>query len=106
MRLGVDSPEEGVLPVKRATPTPNKPGKLDVDGDGVIETGVGGADDLFKDECLGGDGGRVDEWCVDLVRRRDTEAVAVDVPEDATGIGERGMKAGAFSRSGFLSSGA
>jgi hypothetical protein len=41
---------------------------------------------------------------VDLVKRRDTEAVAVEVLDDAVGGGVRGKKAGAFSRCGVATS--
>lgn len=84
-----------MLPVIRATPAPKNVG---LEGECVVVIGVGGAEDRFNDECLGGDGGRVEEWCVALVKRRDTDAVAVDVPDDATGGGVRGKKAGAFRR--------
>lgn len=42
---------------------------------------MGGVDLDFMDECLGGDGGRVDDECLPLVNKRETEAVAVDVPD-------------------------
>lgn len=91
-----------MLPVIRATPAPKN---VEAEGEGVVAVvGVGGAEDRFIDECLGGEGGRVEEWWVDLVRRRDTDAVAVDVPDDATGAGVRGKKAGAFSRFGTTGS--
>jgi len=89
-----------VLPVIRATPAPKN---VEADGE-VAVVGVGGAEDRFIDECLGGDGGRVEEWWVDFVRRRDTDAVAVDVPDDAIGGGVRGKKAGGFNRFGTTGS--
>ena len=80
---------------------------LEDEGEGVLIVGVAGAELRFSEECLGGDGGRVEEWCVGFVRSRDIEAVAVDVPNDATGGGERGRNVGRFKRSGvavFLAS--
>jgi hypothetical protein len=60
IRFGVERPDDGVLPVIRATPLMINP---EVEGDeGEVVVGVGGAEGLFKDECRGGDGGRVDEW--------------------------------------------
>jgi len=82
--LGVERPEELTLPVIR---TPKNP---EVEADGAISGGVGDADECFNDECLGGEGGRVEEWCMDFVSRWDTDAVAVDVLDDAAGGGERG----------------
>lgn len=92
IRFGVDRPELGVLPPK--TLTPKKSGTLSVvgDGDGVT------AGDCFIAECLGGEGGRVDEECWPLVKRRETDAVAVEVPSSATGAGVRGWKAGGRRR--------
>lgn len=55
-------------------------------GEGAAGEGV--AEGCLSDECRGGDGGRVDDVCVGLVNRRETEAVAVDVPAAASGGGE------------------
>jgi len=46
--------------------------------------------ECFIADCLGGDGARVEDECVPLVKSRDIEAVAVDVPASATGAGVRG----------------
>lgn len=88
IRLGVDRPELGVLPPPK---TDNMSGMLSTVGDGegfalLVR---------FIEECLGGEGGRVDEECVPLVKRRDMEAVAVEVAASATGAGVRGKNAGA-----------
>jgi hypothetical protein len=48
-----------VLPVIRATPALKNPGEV---GEGVAVVGVENPEDRFKDECRGGDGGRVEEW--------------------------------------------
>jgi hypothetical protein len=100
MRLGVETPEEGLLPIMRATPAPKISGMLEEEGEGDRKVGVAGAELRFNEECLGGDGARVEEWCVGFVRSLDIEAVAVDVPDEAAGGGERGRKAGGFNRSG------
>ena len=71
---------------------------------GEVAVGVEGAEGRFIDECRGGEGARVDEWWVALVKRRDTEAVAVDVANDAIGGGVRGKKAGGFNRCGTAGS--
>jgi len=77
IRFGVDTPDDDALPITLATPFPNASDRLIVLGDG---NGVGGTERTFNDECAGGDGGRVDiEWRP-LVKSRDIEAVAVDVP--------------------------
>lgn len=60
-------------------------------GDGA---GVGGSERTFREECVGGEGGRVEDECLPFVKRRDTEAVAVDVPEIGAGAGVTGMKLG------------
>lgn len=58
MRFGVERPDEGALPITRATPAPKK---LEVDVLGVKSVGVGGAEFRLSEECFGGEGGRVDE---------------------------------------------
>lgn len=63
IRFGVERPDEVALPKARATPTPNRSGMLSVVGEG---TGVVDAE-RFIEECLGGDGGRVEEEWVALV---------------------------------------
>ena len=45
-------------------------------------SGDEGRDRCFMDDCRGGDGGLVDDEWVGFVKRRDTDAVAVDVPDD------------------------
>ena len=104
--LGVDMPELEVLPPPRTLTTTS--GKLR----GVfklelelewVEVGVGGTEDegveesgeRFMADCRGGEGGRVEDECVPLVNRREIDAVAVDVPDSATGAGVRGKKGGA-----------
>lgn len=81
------------------------------EGDGVCEgvrvVGVGGADRPFMADCRGGEGGRVeDEWRL-FVKRRETEAVAVEVPcvgaerggDSSEGrTGDFGRITGCFSR--------
>lgn len=92
IRLGVDRPELGVLlPPRKTELTPNMSGKLSTVGDGEGFALLA----RFIEECLGGDGGRVDEECVPLVKRREMEAVAVEVAASATGAGVRGKNAGA-----------
>lgn len=91
MRLGVDKPEGGLLPRTLATPFPNISERLPVLGD---ERGVEGTEGTFKEECVGGEGGRVEDECLPLVKRRDIEAVAVDVPATGAGTGVTGMKLG------------
>lgn len=56
--------------------------------------------EYFIAETRGGDGGRVDEECLDFVKSRETDAVAVDVPASATGAGVRGRKTGRRGRGG------
>lgn len=51
------------------------------------ERGVGGTEGTFREECVGGDGGRVEDECLPFVKRRDMEAVAVDVPATGAGAG-------------------
>lgn len=91
MRLGVDTPEGRSFPRTLATPFPNISERLPILGD---ERGVGGTEGTFKEECVGGEGGRVEDECLPFVKRRDIEAVAVDVPETGTGAGVTGMKLG------------
>lgn len=91
MRLGVDTPEGHSLPRTLATPFPNISERLPALGD---ERGVGGTDGTFREECVGGEGGRVDDECLPFVKRRDIEAVAVDVPATGAGVGVTGMKLG------------
>jgi len=64
--------------------------------EGAEETG-----ERFMADCRGGEGGRVEEECVPLVRRRETEAVAVEVPASAVGAGLRGKKGGARKRASY-----
>lgn len=97
IRFGVERPELGALPNALATPTPSRSGMLVVEGDSA---GVPFGDGCFIADCLGGDWGRVDEECFPLVKRRDMDAVAVEVPASATGAGVRGRKAGGRGRSG------
>lgn len=49
----------------------------------------------FMADCSGGEGGRVEEECVPLVKKREMDAVAVEVPASATDAGLRGKKGGA-----------
>jgi len=104
--LGVERPELEAEPRTLLTMS----GMLKDVGEGdkkeCVAEGVGGAlppatlpfAELFVElflECfiadnLGGDGARVDEECVPLVKRREMEAVAVDVPASATGAGVLG----------------
>lgn len=49
--------------------------------------GVGGADRFFSAECRGGEGGRVEDECRALVNRRETDAVAVEVPRMGATVG-------------------
>lgn len=100
--LGVDIPELGVLPPRTLT---TMSGKLNVRGLGLVEVGVGAGDkdveeagERFIADCRGGEGGRVEEECVPLVKRREMDAVAVEVPASATGAGVRGKKGGARKR--------
>lgn len=105
MRLGVERPEPGRLPPNMTTPAPSISGILSIVGDGEVRgVGLVDADDLSA-ECLGGDGGRVDEVCVGLVKRRETDAVAVDVSASAMGGGDKGKKAGCRRGSGCLGGG-
>ena len=102
---GVERPDEGELPLIRATPAPRNSGKLECDaaGDGGIDAvGVAGTELRFSDECVGGGWGFVEEEWRDFVSRRETDAVAVDVPEAATGMGDLGMNTGGFSCSGII----
>jgi len=87
----VDTPEEALLPRTLTTPFPKTSERLTVLGD---EAGVGGTERTFREECVGGEGGRVEDECLPFVRRRDIEAVAVDVPEIGAGAGVTGMKLG------------
>ena len=50
----------------------------------------------LRADCRGGEGARVDEECVPFVNNRDIDAVAVDVPDSATGAGVTGRNAGGF----------
>jgi len=62
--LGVVLPDEGLLPLIRATPAPRNSGKLEVDraGDGGTETiGVLGTESRFSDDCVGCGEGCVEE---------------------------------------------
>lgn len=99
-----------MLPIIRATPASRNSGKLDAEEEGLISgvLGVEGAECRLREECVGASAARVEEWWCDLVSRREMEAVAVDVPEDATGMGERGRNTGCFICAGtiedFLSS--
>lgn len=67
----------------------------DIESDGLFTP-----DDVPGDRCRfiadtrGGDGARVEEECVPLVKSLEIEAVAVDVPASATGAGVRGINAG------------
>ena len=97
-------PELEVLPPPRTLTTTS--GKLSAVGV-LWRVGVGVGDggtenkdveedgERFMADCRGGDGGRVEEECVPLVKRREIDAVAVEVPASATGAGVRGKKAGA-----------
>lgn len=105
--LGVDMPELGVLLPPRALTT--IPGKLrdELELLGVgVEVGVGGTTDEAEGDFFmaerGGVGGRVEEECVPLVKRREMDAVAVDVPASATGAGLRGKKGGARKRDRYM----
>lgn len=71
-----------MLPDPKPSPLTIASGTLSIltEGDGVW-FGVGGVDLGFKDEWRGGEGGRVEEECLLLVNKRETEAVAVDVPD-------------------------
>jgi len=112
--LGVDIPELGVtgvvLPPRALTTISGKlRDEFELLGIGV-EVGVGGTTDkyveedgeCFMAECRGGVGGRVEEECVPLVKRREMDAVAVDVPASATGAGLRGKKGGARKRDRYM----
>ena len=57
---------------------------------GTRDKDVEEAPERFMADCRGGEGGRVEEECVPLVKRREMEAVAVDVLASATGAGVRG----------------
>lgn len=89
MRFGVFVPDDGPLPNALATPFPSKSTKLTELGDGA---GVGGTECTFREECAGGDGGRVDRECRPFVNRRDTDAVAFDAAETGGGGGVTGWK--------------
>lgn len=106
--LGVDIPELEVLPPRALTTIS---GKFRAEGDFTIElellgVGVEIAGDKDVDEegerfiadCSGGEGGRVEEECLPLVKRREMDAVAVEVPASATGAGLRGKNGGARKR--------
>jgi len=87
--FGVEPPDPGLLPPKAiATPAPIISGILIVVGEGE-----GRGEELdegcFNDECRGGDGGRVEEVCVGFLKRRETDAVAVEVLASAVGAGVR-----------------
>lgn len=97
--LGVDIPELGVLPPRTLTTMSGRFKK----GLELVEIGVGGTGDIDAEEAgerfmadgRGGEDGRVEEECLPLVRRREIEAVAVEVPASATGAGVRGKNEGA-----------
>jgi len=54
---------------------------------GAVSVGVGGADRFLRTDWRGGDGGRVDEEWRPLVKSRDMEAVALEVPETGATVG-------------------
>ena len=83
--VGVDTPDDTLLP---PPPPPPKSGKHKAVGDG---------DGCFIADDRGGEGGLVEDEWVAFVNNRDILAVAVEVPEDGAGGGERGRKAGALS---------
>ena len=93
MRFGVDVPDEPALLFR---PRPNRSGMLSMDGEGegiaargeagVGVTGVEGTELFFREDCLGGDCPR-DVVCRPLVKSRETDAVAVDVPDIGATIG-------------------
>lgn len=89
MRFGVFVPDDGRLPSALATPFPNRSAKLTELGDG---TGVGGTERTLSEEWVGGDGGRVDRECRPLVKRCDTDAVALDAANTGGGGGVTGWK--------------
>lgn len=89
MRFGVFVPDDGLLPNALATPFPNRSAKLTELGDGA---GVGGTERTFSEEWAGGDGDRVDGECRPLVKRRDTDAVALDAANTGGGRGVTGWK--------------
>lgn len=89
MRFGVFVPDDGRLPNAFAAPFPNRSTKLTELGDG---TGVGGTERTLSEEWAGGDGDRVDRECLPLVKRRDTDAVAVDAANTGGGGGVTGWK--------------
>jgi len=97
--LGVDIPELGVLPPPRTLTTTS--GKLTVKGVELRGVGATPVKDVAEDggrfmaDWRRGEGGRVEEECVPLVKRREIDAVAVEVPVSATGAGLRGKKGGA-----------
>ena len=87
IRLGVERPELGLLPPNAsATPAPSISGMLFTGEGGGF--GDGGTERCLSEEWRGGEGGRVDDVCVGLVNRRETEAVAVEVEASARGAEE------------------
>ena len=65
----------------------------EVEGEGR-RFGVDGVDVCFNDECHGSDGGHTDDVGVGFVKRREIEAVAVDVLAVANDGGKMRMKLG------------
>ncbi len=92
MRFGVEAPED--VPLRGRTPSiwPKTSGTLSRDAEGVWRAGVSGvigvvgAERPFMEDCLGGEGGRV-VVCRFFVNRRDTDAVAVEVPAIGATLG-------------------
>jgi hypothetical protein len=104
IRFGVEPPElVGVLLKALMILGPRNSGTGRELVDCVGEVGVGvpaGGVERFIEECLGGDGGRVEDEWVGFVNRRDTEAVAVDVPNDGKDV--EGKRAGGRRGRGFF----
>lgn len=83
IRLGVDVPDE-------LLDRPKKSGTLSKEGEGdglTAVTGVEGCERFFIDDCLGGDGARVEVVCRGFVNNLDTDAVALEVPEVGATVG-------------------
>jgi len=100
--LGVDMLELGVLPPPRSLVTTS--GKLRAIGVFTMELewvklGLGEARDKdmeegerFMADRRGGEGRRVEEECTPLVKNREMDAVAVEVPASATYAGLQGKR--------------
>lgn len=78
MRFGVELPEAEADLNPNGWMIASDTLSILIEGEGVC-VGVGGADRFFIAECRGGEGGRVEDECRLLVKRRETDAVAVDV---------------------------